>query len=323
LTEGSSEADEAENECAASTAATRPEEKNFVLPFAYKLYAILFPMNRVMYVTKSNGEKELFEEGKLVESLRAAGGSKEAITDIVERVESDMKEGMSTALIYARAFDLLRSSNLHHAAARYSMRRALADLGPNGYPFEKFVAEIFKAWGYETTTDVTVQGHCVQHEVDVVAWKEDKLDMVEAKFHNEFGLKSDLKVALYVKARFEDLASQKFTFGGRERTLSKSYLVTNTKFTNEAIKYAQCSDIHLIGWNYPHSGNLHQIIEELSLFPFTILASVDGQTRRNLFNQGVVLCSDLVKYPGYLEDAGVRGVKADKIINEAKMMCKI
>jgi len=280
-------------------------------------------MNHLIYVTKSNGEKELFEENKLIESLKAAGGSKEAIDEIVDRVEDEMKDGMSTALIYARAFDLLRSSNLHHAAARYSMRRALADLGPNGYPFEKFVAEIFKAWGYETVTDMIVEGHCVEHEVDVVAWKEDKLDMVEAKFHNEFGLKSDLKVALYVKARFEDLANQKFTFGGRERTLSKGWLITNTKFTNEAIKFAECSGLHLIGWNYPHSGNLQQLIEELALFPFTILSSVDGQTRRNLFDQGIVLCRDLVKYPGYLADIGVTGVKADKIVNEARMMCKI
>jgi len=280
-------------------------------------------MNRLIYVTKSNGNRELFEETKLIESLRAAGGSKEAIEEIVDKVEGEIQDGMHTSLIYTRAFDLLRSSNLHHAAARYSLRRALADLGPNGYPFEKFVAEIFKAWGYETATDMTVLGHCVGHEVDVVAWKEDRLDMVEAKFHNEFGLKSDLKVALYVKARFEDLTGQKFAFGGRERTLSKGWLITNTKFTNEAIKYAQCSGLHLIGWNYPHSGNLHQLIEEFSLYPFTILASVDGQTRRNLFDNGVVLCRDLVKYPGYLEDAGVRGVKADKIVNEARMMCKI
>jgi len=280
-------------------------------------------MNRLVYVTKSNGNRELFEENKLIESLRAAGGSKEAIEEIVDKVENGIKDGMSTALIYAQAFNFLRSSNLHHAAARYSLRRALADLGPNGYPFEKFVAEIFKAWGYETATDMTVQGHCVNHEVDVVAWKGDLLEMVEAKFHNEFGLKSDLKVALYVKARFEDLAGQKFAFGGRERALSKGWLITNTKFTGEAIKYSECSSLHLIGWNYPHSGNLHQLIDELALYPFTILSSIDGQTRRNLFDQGVVLCRDLVKYPGYLEDAGVNSANRSRIINEAKMMCKI
>src|ERR1035437_9731707 len=145
-------------------------------------------MNRVIYVTKSNGNRELFEENKLIESLRAAGGSKEAIEEIVDKVESEMKDGMPTSIIYAYAFNLLRSSNLHHAAARYSLRRALAELGPNGYPFEKFVAEIFKAWGYETATDMTVQGRCVQHEVDVVACKEDQVYIGEEKIHNKLGV---------------------------------------------------------------------------------------------------------------------------------------
>jgi len=280
-------------------------------------------MNRVVYVTKSNGNRELFEEGKLLESMRSAGGSAEVVEEIANKVESEIKDGMPTAAIYARAFELLRSANLHHAAARYSLRRALADLGPNGYPFEKFVAEIFKSWGYEIATDQTLEGRCVHHEVDVVAWKEDKLELVEAKFHNEFGLKSDLKVALYVKARLEDLVAKKFMIGGKERSMTKGWLVTNTKFTSEAIKYAACAGLHLIGWNYPHTDNLHQLIDKLGLYPFTILSSVDGQTRRRLFDNGVILCRDLVKYPGHLADAGVTGIKADKIVNEARMMCKI
>ncbi|MDE2188807.1 MAG: restriction endonuclease [Patescibacteria group bacterium] len=280
-------------------------------------------MNHLVYVTKSNGVRELFEEGKLVESLRAAGASAESADEIVDKVEKEMKDGMPTSIIYARAFELLRSSNLHHAAARYSLRRALADLGPNGYPFEKFVAEIFKVWGFETATDMLLLGKCVEHEVDVVAWKDDRLEMVEAKFHNEFGLKSDLKVALYVKARFDDLSAHPYTFGGRERKLSKGWLITNTKFTSEAIKYAECNNLHLIGWNYPKSGSLHQLIDEFKLFPFTILSSVTGELRKRLFEQGVILCRDLVKYPGYLVDAGATDVQVAHVISEAKMMCKI
>ena len=42
-------------------------------------------------------------------------------------------------------------------------------------------------------------GHCVEHEVDVMAWNENKLIIAEAKFHNAIGLKSDLKVALMLK----------------------------------------------------------------------------------------------------------------------------
>ena len=54
--------------------------------------------------------------------------------------------------------------------------------------------EIFKAEGYTTIIDQLVQGKCVEHEVDVVAWMEKELIMVEAKFHTDFNLKSDLKI---------------------------------------------------------------------------------------------------------------------------------
>ena len=71
---------------------------------------------------------------------------------------------------------------------------------------EKYIAKIFQAWGYETLTDQTILGNCVSHEIDIIAWNNEKLIMVEAKFHNELGTKSDVKIALYIKARFEDLS---------------------------------------------------------------------------------------------------------------------
>ena len=171
--------------------------------------------NRLIYITKNNGTKELFEEEKLIESLRNSGGSPALIEKVVDHIEKEMIEGMSTNDIYRHAFEVLRRESAP-AASRYSLRRALTELGPNGFPFEKFVAEILKAQGYETLTDQVVHGHCVPHEVDVAAWNADKLIMVEAKFHNEFGLKSDIKTALYIKARFDDLKTQKFDFGGKK-----------------------------------------------------------------------------------------------------------
>ena len=155
-------------------------------------------MNHLITVTKSDGTKQLFEEEKLMQSLRRAGAPVEATEDIIEEVEEGMHDGMTTTEIYARAFELLKKHS-HHAAVKYSIRRALFELGPDGFPFEKFVARLFNVWGYETITDQTVMGSCVDHEVDVVAWKGNDLAMVEAKFHNEFGLKSDLKVVLYVR----------------------------------------------------------------------------------------------------------------------------
>lgn len=279
-------------------------------------------MNHLITITKSDGTKQLFEQDKLVNSLKHAGASEEAIDDIVEQVENNMKDGMATNEIYGYAFSLLRKHSVH-VATKYSVRRALAELGPDGFPFEKFVAHIFHARGYETLTDQQVMGACIEHEMDVVAWKGDSLAMVEAKFHNEFGLKSDVKVALYVKARFDDIAQNEFDFGGTKRKLTERWLFTNTKFTDQAIKYGVCNHLELIGWNYPVDNNLHTIIEKYKLHPITCVTSLSHQQKRDLVGRNIITCADLINNPTILKEIGVRSDgDITRIIEEAKVIVK-
>ncbi|MEK7609550.1 MAG: ATP cone domain-containing protein [Patescibacteria group bacterium] len=262
-------------------------------------------MNHLITITKSDGTKQLFEEEKLVSSLKRAGASNQAIDEIVEQVENSIKEGMTTSEIYGHAFSLLRKHSVH-IAVKYSVRRALAELGPDGFPFERFVARIFNTWGYETLTDQHVMGSCIEHEVDVIAWKSGVLAMVEAKFHNEFGLKSDVKVALYVKARFDDISGNAFDFGGMKQKLSERWLFTNTKFTDQAIKYSTCNNLKLIGWNYPADNNLHTIIEKYRLHPITCATSLNHQQKKDLVGRNILTCSDLVRQPEILKLIGIR-----------------
>ncbi len=279
-------------------------------------------MNHLITITKSDGTKQLFEEEKLISSLKHAGASDEAIDEIIEQVEASMKEGMTTSQIYGHAFTLLRKHSVH-VAVKYSVRRALAELGPDGFPFEKFVARIFHAWGYETLTDQHIMGGCIEHEIDVVAWKGNSLAMVEAKFHNEFGLKSDVKVVLYVKARFDDIAQNEFDFGGIKRKLTERYLFTNTKFTDQAVKYGVCNHVELIGWNYPLDKNLHTIIEQYKLHPITCVTSLSHQQKKDLVGRNVITCADLIKRPEVLKEIGVR-LDGDlvRIVEEAKVIVK-
>jgi hypothetical protein len=274
-------------------------------------------MNHLITITKSDGTKELFEEEKLVSSLKRVGTSPEAIEAIVDEVENRIQDGMSTADIYRMAFLLLRK-HASHVAVRYSVRRALAELGPDGFPFEKFVARIFQSKGYQTLTDQHVMGSCIEHEIDVVAWKGDALAMVEAKFHNEFDLKSDVKVALYVKARFDDIMPNTFNYGGSAHQLTEKYLFTNTKFTDQAIKYGTCYGLSMVGWNYPEKGNLHQIIEDNKLHPITCVTRLSHNQKRDLVGRGIILCSDAIKHPDILKSVGLSDVEVQTILAEAQ-----
>ncbi|MEI7463097.1 MAG: ATP cone domain-containing protein [Candidatus Taylorbacteria bacterium] len=276
-------------------------------------------MNHVINITKSDGTKELFEEEKLINSLRRVGVKPETIDEVVEEVESVMKDGMTTGEIYAKAFSLIKKHSTP-MAAKYSIRRAIMELGPDGFPYERFVARIFRMWGYETLTDQMVMGSCVDHELDVVAWKDETLAMVEAKFHNEFGVKSDLKVALYVKARFDDIAGNTFEYGGKKRKLTERWLTTNTKFTDKAIKYGECNNLKLVGWNYPPKGNLHEIIEQNGLHPITCITTLTHQEKKDLVARDILVCIDLVGKPTVLNDIGIKADRTESILTEAQVI---
>ena len=276
-------------------------------------------MNHLIAITKSDGTKQLFEEEKLTSSLKRVGASDETIDDVVEEIGREIHDGMTTSEIYSRAFDLLRKHSTK-IAAKYSIRRAMVELGPDGFPFEKFVARLFKMWGYESVTDQTVMGKCVEHEVDVVAWKGLDLAMVEAKYHNEFGLKSDLKVSLYVKARYDDIQFNEYEYGGVRRKLSERWLITNTKFTDKAIQYGECNGMKLLGWNYPEKGNLHDLIFTNSLQPIACLTTLTRDQKKELANMDIVVCLDLVGDPGSLQKIGVKMEDYEKILTEAQIV---
>lgn len=277
-------------------------------------------MNRFITITKADGTKELFEESKLIESLKNAGGSEEIIEEILKKVGSEMVDGMPTSEIYSRAFALLRKHSMP-IAIKYSLRRALSEFGPDGFPFEKYIAKIFQAWGYETLTDQTVLGACVTHEVDVVAWNKEKLMMVEAKFHNELGIKSDIKIALYMKARFDDLRGNMFNYGGIVRKLDEGWIITNTKFTEQAIRYGECQGVKMIGWNYPAKGNLQDIIEEYRLHPLTCLLNLHNNHKKALLSKGFVLCTEVLDNIEYLKSLGIKEGEEKMIVDEIREVC--
>jgi hypothetical protein len=278
-------------------------------------------MNHLMMITKSDGTRQLFEEEKLVSSLRRVGASEEAIDDVAEQVEKEMRDGIPTAEIYAKAFSLLKKHSMP-TAVKYSIRRAMLELGPDGFPFERFVARIFKMWGYETVTDQALRGESVEHEMDVVAWKGEALAMAEAKYHNEFGMKSDLKVALYVKARFDDLAPVAFDYGGKKRKLTERWLFTNTKFTDRAITYGSFHGIKLVGWNYPQQGNLHQIIEENGLHPISSITTLNHQQKKDIIAAGILACRDLVDQQAVLKSIGLKPEEIQRAVMEAATIIK-
>src|SRR3990167_8872782 len=265
-------------------------------------------------IVKASGKTEKFDKSKLISSLTRAGAEEKIASNIVEHLAKELRDGMSTSEIYKHAHFLLKKE-YKPAALRYSLRRAVMELGPSGFAFEDFVAYILREKGYSAKTGEMVMGGCVAHEIDVVAWNENKLIMAEAKFHNEVGIRSDLKIALYVKARVDDLKEVKHNYG-KVRDLDEGWLITNTKFTSTAIHYAECKGLRLIGWNYPSDDNLQHMIEDSGLHPITCLSSLSASQKKMLLARDVVLCKSIKEDPDILKSIGFNDAKSKVILDE-------
>ena len=129
-----------------------------------------------------------------------------------------------------------------------------------------------------------------------------------------------MKVALYVKARFDDLSNASYTYGGKARKLSERWLFTNTKFSDRAIAYGECQGLKLIGWNYPAKDNLHNVLEQNGLHPVTCITLLTTEQKRNLIGRDILFCADVISRPMVLNDIGVKGDEARRVLDEAKMI---
>lgn len=271
-------------------------------------------------IVKADGSIEQFKEQKLRHSLKKAGAAPGEVTSILARITTELHDGMTTEEIYRKAFTYLREEEEVPAAARYSLRRALFGLGPTGFPFEDFLARIFEAEGYTVKVGGTISGACVPHEIDIAAYKDDHAFVAEAKFHARPGIKSDLQVALYCYARKLDLESQHIC-PADHCGISEFMIITNTKFTSMAERYAECVGLQLLGWEYPRHNNLHDRIQATGLYPVSVLQNLSNAQKRALIEQKVIVCSDIVKKPQVLRHLRLSQKKFEAVLSEARQLC--
>ena len=142
-----------------------------------------------MEIIKSSGEKEVFERDKLCSSIAAAGAPADLVQKVCELVAAKIKPGDTSSEIYREAFRWLVKEDLN-TAVNYSLRKALAELGPAGFVFEQYLEVLLQAYGWETKRNVQMQGECIDHEVDIFAKKDGEHRLIEAKYHHERNLKT-------------------------------------------------------------------------------------------------------------------------------------
>lgn len=273
-----------------------------------------------IHVTKASGEQEPFDESKLRKSLKNAGASDNIIDQISKSINDLLVEGISTRKIYKEAFRQLRSES-RRIAGRYKLKEAIMEFGPTGFPFEKFIAELLNRLGYKTEVGIQVQGDCVSHEIDVIAVKDNEYYLVECKFHNKKESRCNVQIPLYIQSRFLDVKKNWTSQPGHSGKKHSGYVVTNTRFTQDALTYGECVGLNLLSWDYPKNNGLKDLIGRTNLHPVTCLTTLNKTEKTLLLEKGVVLTIQISENRNVLKNIGLDSRKAGRVFKEAKEMC--
>jgi hypothetical protein len=270
-----------------------------------------------MKVSKNNNEIVEFDISKLKSALFRTGATNENIDSIISEIEPQLFDGIPTRKIYRIAFKVLRKKS-KKLSAYYSLKKALMEFGPTGYPFEVFVSRLLKIQGYDVQVGQIINGKCVTHEVDVVAINSDTKMYVECKFHQTKGHKNDVKIPLYINSRFHDIKNNLSSLPENKDYKFKGMIVTNTRFTSDAIDFGNCAGLQLISWDYPTGNSLRDWIDKSNYHPITCLNSANREAKQKMLNNGIVICKDIFDNFSEFNKLGIKDKQLNKIIKEAK-----
>jgi len=239
-----------------------------------------------IHVLKRDGRREEFKREKIVRTCRRVGASERIARKVAKEVEDRIYDGITTDEVLTLVVDLLDKYE-YSKGVKYNLKKSLLRLGPSGFGFEKFVARLLEEYGYSTKTNVYTDGRCVRHEIDVIAEKE-KRYMIECKFHN-LPIYTGLKEVMYTYARFLDLLESE-----NSAEFNSVWVFTNTKFSEDAKRYAKCKGMKLTGWNYPEKEGIETLLERKNLYPISIL-KIEKHLLDRFVEAGYVFCRDLVE----------------------------
>lgn len=274
-----------------------------------------------MKIIKHSGDIVEFNPEKLKASLLKSGASALAVDTILHAIKKQMYEGITTKQIYKMAFSLLKKT-ANSNAARYNLREALRLLGPAGFFFEKYVGRLFASEHYETKVNMTLQGKCVLHEIDVLIKKNEHVSMIECKYHAGREAASDVKVPMYILSRFNDLKEKPHTIFEKKDFISKCWIVTNNRFTTDAIDFAKCSGLNLLSWNYPEDNNLKTKNDTHYLYPVTSLTTLSIAEKDKLLILDVILVKEIINHSDCLEKIGLSSTRIKNVLKEASELCR-
>ena len=275
-----------------------------------------------MNIKNNAGETVEFEISKLENSLRNSGAGEQSLKRVLETILPKCFDGITTGELYRMAFEELKKIS-NSVAARYSLKKALLELGPAGFYFEQWIARVFQNIGYKTETGQLIKGHAVTHEADVIAKKDDKTYWVECKFRNAEDTKISVTTPMYVLSRIKDISNIQYNLFGTKTEFTDGWLITNTYFTKDSIAFSEYYGLRLLSWDYPKDKNIKSLVNQNALYPITCLTTLDGKQKQKLLEEKCVLAKELFNNQNLLNILELNDEKKSEVLKEARELMTI
>ncbi len=272
-------------------------------------------MSNNVVVKKASGEKEAFDPDKLRNSMKRAGTPDDITDQIIDEILPQLQDGMTTKEIYKKAFGMLRKRRRANAA-RYSLKKAIMELGPTGYPFEHFVAQVLAHNGFHVDVGQVLQGKCVTHEIDVIATSNNTQYLVECKYYNSQGKYANVRVPLYIRSRVNDIVEYREKLHEFKDMRFFGWVVTNTRFTEDAMNYGRCAGLNMLSWNIPRGKGLKDMVEKAGVYPVTVITNLNKKQKEYILSKDIVLCKQLRENIEILHEVGFTDKSLKKVVDE-------
>jgi Holliday junction resolvase-like predicted endonuclease len=243
-------------------------------------------------VTKADGSKQLFDEEKIVRTCLRMGASREDALQIVQQVEGRLYEGISTRKILQMIYSLMRKQKpaVKHL---FDLKYGISLMEPKP-EFEAFIRILLVQSGFKVEPNTILRGLCGEHEADAIATRDGMTHFVEVKHHNSYHALTGLDESRIARAILEDV-TEGYSHGLSSIKIDRAMIVTNTRYSEHAMKYGRCRDILQVGWSSPEFFGLREMVEKHKLYPLSCLRGISAKVRLRLVEAGVVVIKQLLE----------------------------
>src|SRR3972149_2392994 len=113
-------------------------------------------------VINRDGSEAVFDDNRIIHTMERVGVPRElydrVLAHIKEKVQADNTISTDEIFYHIREFLIDKDKK---SALRLNLRQAIFELGPTGFPFEKYLGEIFESQRYKVEVDLIMEGECV------------------------------------------------------------------------------------------------------------------------------------------------------------------